>query len=47
VWLFLSARALEPAWTVPLYTSVAMPLVVLGLLSLCAIESLRALASSP
>jgi len=47
VWLFRSAGALERAWTVPLYTSVAMPLVVLGLLSLCAIESLRALPSSP
>jgi hypothetical protein len=33
---FVSPSSLQRAWTVPLYTSLGIPLVVLGLLSLCA-----------
>jgi len=33
---FVSPSSLQKAWTVPLYTSLGIPLVVLGLLSLCA-----------
>jgi len=32
---FVSPSSLQKAWTVPLYTSLGIPLVVLGLLSLC------------
>jgi hypothetical protein len=42
----LPLRFVEQAWAAPLYTSLAIPLVVLGLLSLCAIDSLRASPSS-
>ena len=38
----LPLRLVEQAWAAPLYTSLAIPLIVLGLLSLCAIDSLRA-----
>jgi len=33
---FVSPSSLQKAWTVPLYTSLGIPLLVLGLLSLCA-----------
>ena len=33
---FVSPSSLQKAWTVPLYTSLGIPLVVLGLLSVCA-----------
>ncbi len=41
-WLVLPTGSLEGAWAVPLYTSVAIPMVVLCLLSLRAIELMRA-----
>jgi len=44
--LLLPAGSVERAWAVPLYTSLAMPLVVLGLLSLCAIDQLQASPSA-
>ena len=33
---FVPASSLQKAWTAPLYTSLGIPLVVLGLLSVCA-----------
>ena len=38
----LPLRFVEQAWAAPLYTSLAIPLVVLGLQSLCAIDGLTA-----
>ncbi len=38
---FGSPSSLQRAWAVPLYTSLGIPLVVLGLLSLCARDRLR------
>ena len=38
---FVSPSSLQRAWTVPLYTSLGIPLVVLGLLSLCARDRLQ------
>jgi hypothetical protein len=38
---FVSPSSLQKAWTVPLYTSLGIPLVVLGLLSLCAGDRLQ------
>ena len=38
---FVSPSSLQKAWTVPLYTSLGIPLVVLGLLSLCARDRLQ------
>ena len=38
---FVSPSSLQKAWTVPLYTSLGIPLVVLGLLSLCARDPLQ------
>ena len=39
--LFLPASSLLRTWTVPLYTSLGIPLVVLGLFAVCAIERLK------
>ncbi len=41
--LFVPASSVQRAWTVPLYTSLGIPLVVLGLLAVCAIDRLRSL----
>ncbi len=38
---FVSPSSLQRAWTIPLYTSLGIPLVVLGLLSLCARDRLQ------
>jgi hypothetical protein len=38
---FVSPSSLQRAWAVPLYTSLGIPLVVLGLLSLCARDRLQ------
>ena len=38
---FVSPSSLQKAWTVPLYTSLGIPLVVLGLLSLCTRDRLQ------
>lgn len=40
--LFLPARSVQRAWTLPLYTSLGIPLVVLGLFTACAIDRLKA-----
>lgn len=40
--LFLPPSSVQRAWAAPLYTSLGIPLVVLGLLSLCAIDRLKA-----
>jgi Glycosyltransferase family 87 len=39
--LFLPASSVQRAWTVPLYTSLGIPLVVLGLLAVCARDRLK------
>jgi glycosyl transferase family 87 len=39
--LFLPASSVQRAWTVPLYTSLGIPLVVLGLFTVCAIDRLK------
>lgn len=39
--LFLPASSVQRAWTVPLFTSLGIPLVVLGLLTVCAIDRLK------
>jgi hypothetical protein len=39
--LFLAASSIQKAWAVPLYTSLGIPLVVLGLLTVCAIYRLK------
>jgi Glycosyltransferase family 87 len=38
---FLPASSIQKAWAAPLYTSLGIPLVVLGLLSLCARDRLK------
>jgi len=38
---YLPASSVQRAWTVPLYTSLGIPLVVLGLLSVCAGDRLK------
>ena len=38
---FVPASSLQKAWAMPLYTSLGIPLVVLGLLSLCARDRLK------
>lgn len=43
---FVPASSVEKAWAVPLYTSLGIPLVVLGLLSTCARDRLQT-SSSP
>jgi len=43
--LFMPAVAVQRAWAAPLYTSLAIPLAVLGLLTLCASDTLRASAA--
>lgn len=40
--LFLPAGSVQRAWAAPLYTSLGIPLVVLGLLTVCAIDRLKA-----
>ena len=40
--LFLPASSVQSAWTLPLYTSLGIPLVVLGLFTACAIDRLKA-----
>jgi len=40
--LFLPANSVQRAWTLPLYTSLGIPLVVLGLFAACAIDRLKA-----
>jgi hypothetical protein len=40
--LFLPANSVQRAWTLPLYTSLGIPLVVLGLFTACAIDRLKA-----
>jgi hypothetical protein len=42
--LFLPASSVQRAWTLPLYTSLGIPLVVLGLFTACAIDRLKASA---
>ena len=44
--LFLPAISVQRAWAVPLYTSLGIPLVVLGLFTVCAIDRLRIRAMS-
>ena len=39
--LFLPPSSVQRAWAAPLYTSLGIPLVVLGLLALCAIDRLK------
>jgi hypothetical protein len=39
--LFLPASSVQGAWTLPLYTSLGIPLVVLGLLTVCVIDHLK------
>jgi Glycosyltransferase family 87 len=39
--LFVPAGTVERAWAVPLYTSLGIPLVVLGLLTVCALDQAR------
>jgi Glycosyltransferase family 87 len=39
--LFLPPSSVQRAWAAPLYTSLGIPLVVLGLLSVCAIDRLK------
>lgn len=39
--LFLPASSVQRAWTVPLFTSLGIPLVVLGLFTVCAIDRLK------
>jgi len=39
--LFLPASSVQRAWTLPLYTSLGIPLVVLGLFAVCSIEPLK------
>lgn len=39
---FLPPSSIQKAWALPLYTSLGIPLVVLGLLSLCARDRLKA-----
>lgn len=39
--LFLTPSSVQRAWAAPLYTSLGIPLVVLGLLALCAIDRLK------
>jgi hypothetical protein len=43
-WLFLPASSVQRVWAMPLYTSLGIPLVVLGLLAVCAIDLLRGAA---
>ncbi len=38
---FLPASSVQKAWAVPLYTSLGIPLVILGLLTACAVDRLR------
>ncbi|MGA8311537.1 MAG: hypothetical protein WB755_16010, partial [Terriglobales bacterium] len=40
--LFLPAAAVQRAWAAPLYTSLGIPLAVLGLFSMCARDALKA-----
>jgi glycosyl transferase family 87 len=40
--LFLPASSVQRAWAMPLYTSLGIPLVVLGLFTVCAIDPLQA-----
>jgi Glycosyltransferase family 87 len=40
--LFLPASSVQRAWAMPLYTSLGIPLVVLGLFTVCAIDPLPA-----
>jgi hypothetical protein len=40
--LFVPADTIQRAWAAPLYTSLGIPLVVLGLLTLCAMDLLNA-----
>jgi len=40
--LFLPANSVQRAWTLPLYTSLGIPLVVLALFAACAIDRLKA-----
>ncbi len=39
--VFLPPSSVQNAWAVPLYTSLGIPLVVLGLLTACAVDRLR------
>jgi hypothetical protein len=39
--LFLPASSVQEAWAVPLYTSLGIPLVVLGLFTVCALDRLK------
>jgi hypothetical protein len=39
--LFLPASSVQSAWAVPLYTSLGIPLVVLGLFTVCAVDRLK------
>ena len=41
-WPFLPAGVVQRAWAYPLYTSLGIPLVVLGLLSLRRVDRLKA-----
>lgn len=40
--LFVPASSVQRAWTLPLYTSLGIPLVVLGLFAVCASDRLKA-----
>jgi Glycosyltransferase family 87 len=44
--LFLPPSTIQRAWALPLYTSLAIPLAVLGLLAICAVDRLKNPASS-
>jgi Glycosyltransferase family 87 len=39
--LFLPASSVQSAWAVPLYTSLGIPLVVLGLFTVCVVDRLK------
>ena len=39
--LFLPASSVQSAWAVPLYTSLGIPLVILGLFTVCAVDRLK------
>jgi Glycosyltransferase family 87 len=43
--LFLPASSVQEAWAVPLYTSLGIPLVVLGLFTVCALDRLKVSAA--
>ncbi len=43
--IFLPAESVQKAWAVPLYTSLGIPLAILGLLAICAVDQLKTRAA--